>query len=187
MRVCLLAPEFLPNRGGVGTYSVDLSRELGRLVDLTVVTLTRQDGSRSYSATDMEQAIGGSARVLSISEARDSFLYNVGFQSAVLRRLPAILARERFDIVHSQHAHMPDILLRLVRRTPPVVRTIHTTIAGQRDAIRLAERFGGSLEASERWQVALEPGLRAAEWFLLGRGDRSITVSHWMKRLLVEQ
>ncbi|HEV2166158.1 MAG TPA: glycosyltransferase family 4 protein, partial [Thermoplasmata archaeon] len=186
MKVCLLAPEFLPNRGGVGTYSVDLSRELGRRVDLTVVTLTREDSSRRYTTAEMEEAVGGAARVLTISVARDTFVYNLGFQAAVLRRLPALLHGEGFDVIHSQHAHMPDLLLRFAVDRPPCVRTIHTTITGQHEAIQLARRFGGDLEASERWQVALQPGLRAAERLLFARRDLAITVSHWMRERLVE-
>lgn len=185
MKVCLLAPEFLPNRGGVGTYSVDLAKELGRKVDLTVVTLTREDTSRRYSASEMEEAVGGAARVIPISVARDSFVYNLGFQAAVLRRLPALLRTEGFDVIHSQHAHMPDLLLRFALERPPSVRTIHTTIVGQHEAIRLALRFGGRLESSERWQVALQPGLRAAERLLFARRDLAITVSHWMRERLV--
>lgn len=185
MKVCLLAPEFLPNRGGVGTYSVDLSRELGKKVDLTVVTLTREDTSRHYSIAEMEAAIGGAARVLPISVARDSFVYNFGFQAAVLRRLPRLLRGEGFEVLHSQHAHMPDLLLRPLLGGLPAVRTIHTTITGQQQAIRLAQHFGGSLEASERWQVALQVGLRAAERFLFARPDQAITVSHWMRERLI--
>lgn len=185
MKVCLLAPEFLPNRGGVGTYSVDLSRELGRSVDLTVVTLTREENAHRYSVAEMEDAIGGAARVLPISVARDCFLYNFGFQTAVLRRLPALIREEGFDVVHSQHAHMPDLLLRPLLAGVPTVRTIHTTITGQQEAIRMAQRFGGSLEASERWQVALQLGLRLAERFLFARADTAITVSNWMRERLV--
>ncbi|HEV2520233.1 MAG TPA: glycosyltransferase family 4 protein [Thermoplasmata archaeon] len=186
MKVCLLAPEFLPNRGGVGTYSVDLSRELGRRVDLTVVTLTREDSSKRYTTAEMEEAVGGAARVVSISVARDTFVYNLGFQAAVLRRLPAMLRGEGFDVIHSQHAHMPDLLLRFAVDRPPSVRTIHTTISGQHEAIQLAQRFGGRLESSERWQVALQPGLRAAERLLFARRDLAITVSHWMRDQLVQ-
>ena len=185
MKVCLLAPEFLPNRGGVGTYSVDLSRELGRMVDLTVVTLTREDSAHHYTVPEMEAAVGGAARVLPISVARDCFVYNFGFQTAVLRRLPRLLRGEGFEVLHSQHAHMPDLLLRPLLGGMPTVRTIHTTITGQQEAIRMAQRFGGSLEASERWQIALQLGLRAAERFLLTRPDQAITVSHWMRERLV--
>ncbi|HEV2231013.1 MAG TPA: glycosyltransferase, partial [Thermoplasmata archaeon] len=91
--------------------------------------------------------------MIPISVARDSFVYNLGFQAAVLRRLPALLRTEGFDVIHSQHAHMPDLLLRFALERPPSVRTIHTTIVGQHEAIRLALRFGGRLESSERWQV----------------------------------
>lgn len=185
MKVCLLAPEFLPNRGGVGTYSVDLSRELGRKVDLTVVTLIREDKTHQYTVPEMEAAVGGAARVLPISVARDCFVYNFGFQAAVLRRLPRLIRGEGFEVLHSQHAHMPDLLLRPMLGGLPTVRTIHTTITGQQEAIRLAQSFGGSLEMSERWQIALQLGLRAAERFLFSRQDLAITVSHWMRERLV--
>lgn len=155
------------------------------MVDLTVVTLTREDGSHHYTILEMEDAIGGAARVLPISVARDCFVYNLGFQAAVLRRLPRLLRGEGFDVLHSQHAHMPDLLLRPLLGGLPTVRTIHTTITGQQQAIQMAQRFGGSLEASERWQVALQLGLRAAERFLFSRPDQAITVSHWMRERLV--
>jgi glycosyltransferase involved in cell wall biosynthesis len=187
LRVCLLAPDFLPVWGGAGTYAIELSRELARRTDLTVVTLDRPHGHTIVTKAEMESALDHRARIKVIARAVDTFRYNLRFQVAVLRDLPPLVASERFDVIHSQHAHMPDLLYGLVHRTPLVVRTVHSTIEGQREGIRLAESFGGGLEISERWQVALEPVLRAAEWSVLNRPGPLLTVSNWMRAELVRR
>ncbi|MGI0130971.1 MAG: glycosyltransferase family 4 protein [Thermoplasmata archaeon] len=165
--MCILAPEFLPVRGGVGTYSVALVRELSRIADVTVLTLTRQQGSVVYRRPEMEAAVEHRARVLPIAEARDTFLYNARFQYELLRQLPDLVRRERFDVVHTQHAHMPDLLAGPLLERTRLVRTVHTTISMQREAIRILEALGQSADVTERWQVAVEPVLRVAEWSTL--------------------
>lgn len=181
LRVCLLAPEFLPVWGGAGTYAVELALELASRVDLTVLTLERKDSNGAFSQARMEEMLGHRARVEVIAEARDNFRYNAAFQMAVLRRLPTMVREEGFDIVHSQHAHMPDLLYRRFNRSPPVIRTVHSTIRSQRAGIALAQQFGGSLDASENWQIALEPLLLLAEWMTLRDSDQIITVSRFME------
>ena len=187
MRVLLLAPELIPNRGGIGVYIAELIRSLPPEVELTVLTVERDDGPTTIGAGEMEAEFGHRARIHALSTGRDSFLYNASFQAAVLRWMRRHLTTERFDLVHSQHAHMPDVLSRLARGQPPTVRTVHTTIAGQRGGIRIAQGFGGRLEASERWQLLLRPLLDAAEWSILSRRDFTITVSDWMRHALVAQ
>ena len=185
MKVCLLAPELLPNQGGVGSYSVALARELSKLVDLSIITILREKGSVTYDRDQMEEYFDHRIRIHTISKAGDTFLYNARFQSAVLRELPRFVAQDGYDLIHSQHAHMPDLLYGQLHHEVPVIRTIHTTIAGQREGIRVARALGGKLEPSERWQVALEPLLRLAEELTLRRREHYITVSNWMKRTLV--
>jgi len=184
VRVCLLAPDFLPVWGGVGTYSVELARELSRRVDLTIVTLRRTNAGDDFSRERMEATLEHRATVEVVAEARDNFRYNAAFQWAVLRRLPSLAREHRFDLVHSQHAHMPDVLYRRFDRSIPLLRTVHTTIAGQRAGIALAQRFGGGLDTSENWQIALAPLLRAAEWTTLRDSDRILAVSHFMEHEL---
>lgn len=186
LRVCLLAPDFLPAWGGAGTYAVELARELAQRVDLTILTLERKNRARSYTREQMEALFDHRVRVEVISEARDNFRYNATFQLAVLRRLPALDREQRFDLLHSQHAHMPDLLYRQFNRALPVLRTVHSTIAGQRAGIEMAQRFGGGLEASENWQIALEPLLRLAEQMTLHDSDRIVAVSHFMEEQLGE-
>jgi glycosyltransferase involved in cell wall biosynthesis len=185
IRVCFLAPELLPNQGGVGTYSVEILRRLAGRVDLTVLTPLRLGRGEVYDRRRLEEYFGHGITVLTISEARDTFRYNLAFQRAVGRFLRAHRRADRFDLVHSQHAHMPDLLSRRSLRDVPTIRTMHTTIRGQREGIRIARSLGGGLESSERWQVALAPVLSAAEASILRRpSDTYIAVSDWMRREL---
>jgi L-malate glycosyltransferase len=187
LRVCLLAPDFLPVWGGAGTYAVELAREMGRQVDLTVLTLSRENDAGGVTQAQMEETLEHRARVEVISRAKDTFLYNASFQMAVLRNLPQLVRQERLDLVHSQHAHMPDLLYAALYHSPKTVRTVHSTIPMQWDEIRFAQRFGGGLHESERWQVGLEPMLRMTERFVFARPGPLLAVSEWMKGCLTRQ
>lgn len=182
VKVCFLAPELLPNRGGVGTYSIGVLRELTRQADVVVVTPQRWEGTETYTASQVEAYFDGRLRAETVSEARDSFVYNARFQWALLRRLPALVRREGFDVVQSHHAHMPDLLSGELGPMPPIVRTVHSTIRGQREGIAAADRLGGGArDPADRWQIGLAPLLAAAERRVLARpGDRYLAVSGWM-------
>jgi glycosyltransferase involved in cell wall biosynthesis len=185
MRVCFLAPELLPNQGGVGTYSVEILRQLAGRAEVTVLTPLRQRGPETYDRQRLEEYFGHRVTVLPISEAHDTFVYNLAFQRAVRHYLAGEGRNEKFDLIHSQHAHMPDLFVRSRKGGPATIRTMHTTIEGQRQGIRIARELGGGLESSERWQMALAPVLGVAERSILGRPDDTyIAVSDWMRREL---
>ncbi len=188
MRVCFLAPELLPNQGGVGTYAVELLLKMAGRMEFTVLAPRRVRGTEVYDEDRLERYFGHGVRVRTISEARDTFVYNQAFQRAVRREVRRLVRTEGFDVLHSHHAHMPDLLLGSSRAIPPTVRTIHTTIEGQREGIRIARELGGGMESSERWQIALAPLLQTAEFTVLHRPrDTYIAVSGWMKKHLTER
>jgi glycosyltransferase involved in cell wall biosynthesis len=187
-RVCFLAPELLPNQGGVGTYCIELLRGLAGRVDLTVLTPVRAKGTTVYDRATIEEYFDHRFEVATISTADDTFLYNVAFQRAVRRYLNDRSRRGRFDIVHAQHAHMPDLLWDAGRHGGRTVRTVHSTIEGQREGIQIARSLGGGLQDSERWQLALSPILQVAEWTVLQRPrDTYIAVSEWNRGQLMER
>lgn len=186
MKVCFLAPELLPNRGGVGSYCIGLIRELSRRVEVVVVSPRRWEGSETYGAPEIEAYFDHQVRAEVISESRDSFVYNARFQAALLRQFPTLERAERFDLVHSQHAHMPDLLSGALNPTPPTVRTVHSTIEGQREGIREADRQGGGRDTADQWQIALAPFLAGAERSVLGRRhDQYLAVSDWTREQLL--
>lgn len=185
MHVGLLAPEFLPNWGGVGTYCIELARALRGEVELDVITLKRElYGQPSMTASDMEAYLGGRLKVHTIAQAKDTFLYNATFQIAVERYLTRHAKEDGLDLVHSQHANMCHLLYATFAKELPILATLHTTIRGQRLGIEESHTAFERLEPSEKWQVLLQPALRIAEQVALRAADRLVTMSKWMLQTL---
>src|SRR3972149_10282946 len=91
MKICMLAPEFLPVWGGVGTYIVDLVRHLPKDTEVHVVTPMREGFGKdkiSSSDYDFSKYFGNNVHVHFISDANDTFVYNAKFQYSCLRQVP---------------------------------------------------------------------------------------------------
>lgn len=184
MKICMLAPEFLPVWGGVGTYIVELVRHLPKSVEIHVVTPWRDclgDSKVSSSDYDFSQYFGSNIRVHMISRASDTFLYNSSFQYACLKFVPKLVKEEKIDLVHSHTAHMPDLLLQFKKIGIPTVTTIHTTIGGQRAGTKSSGFSFSNLESSEKLTYLTYPFLRLAETMYFLKARQYITVSYWMK------
>jgi glycosyltransferase involved in cell wall biosynthesis len=188
IKLALLAPEFLPNWGGVGTYCVEVTRHLADKLDLHVITLTRQikGSDKSYSEQEMLDYFDNKINVHVLTNAKDTFLYNIKFQYKILRTLPKLEKNVGLDLIHSHHAHMSDVLYKLREVRVPSVTTIHTTIKGQRESIDASGLPFDKLAPSEKWQVLLYRPLLHFERYSLERCQNFITVSHWMMKLLLE-
>lgn len=118
MRVALLAPEFLPVTGGVGSYTVELARELADKCELHIITPKRK-GSRRIDDAFFHY----------VGHANNDFAYNCALQLRLKLSLNNLLAKIRPDIVHNTSlVHMPDVFCRW---DYPHVTTIHTTIESQ--------------------------------------------------------
>ena len=190
MRICMLAPEFLPIWGGVGTYIVELVRHLPGTVEIHVVTPFRERlGPARVRTSDYKfnEYFGDNVHVHFISSASDTFFYNAAFQYACLKRVPRLLKEEGVDILHSHAAHMPDLLLQSRRLKAPTVTTVHTTIVGQREASKKSGVGFRDLELSEKATFAGYPFLRLAEAVFFSGRRYYITVSNWMKMQLFQQ
>ena len=173
MKVCILTPEFLPAWGGVGTYAYNLARGLQDRAEVHVLTgaaPTPVDGD--LDGVQVHPAFREWNSAGDVSPFR--------FQAAVFRRLPRLAQRHGFDIVHTNHAYMSDLLVRLRRRSAATVVTVHTTletqVGGTAQASRVAPRDG--LEARiARWRVFLE----AVERHYLRGTPAMIFVSRWLR------
>ncbi|MFO7618161.1 MAG: glycosyltransferase family 4 protein [Thermoplasmata archaeon] len=183
LKIAMIAPEFLPNWGGVGTYCIELSRKLCDKVELHVLTVNRNidDSKKGYSKEEMEAFFDGQIKVHVLSDAKNTFLYNATFQHSLFKHLPEIVKDHGIDLLHTQHAHMSDVLYKLMRKRVPSITTLHTTISGQKKASDVSDMKLRNLEPSEKWQIALYPMLLMAEKFSLRRCPNYITMSNWMK------
>ncbi|MGD0423870.1 MAG: glycosyltransferase family 4 protein [Candidatus Bathyarchaeia archaeon] len=182
MRICILAPEFIPVWGGAGTYTQELVRHLPKEHELHVVAPKRKSfGSQAIETSEDDLELGDNVHVHYISNASDTVTYNAEFQYACLRHVPRILKNEQIELIQSHMSHMPDLLLRLRERVPTVV-TLHNTIRVQRYAITMSHQPFDALEKSERKVLTLYPLLSVLEKLYLYDTRLCIAPSMWMKR-----
>jgi len=186
LKVGIVAPEFLPVWGGVGTHITELVSHMPQDVELVVITLRRRiPGTSEFMERD--EVLGSIERpieLIELIEARDTFLYNARFQIACARHIPRIVKEHDIQLLHTHFPHMSDVLLRLLGYHMPTITTVHTTIAGQLSGTRASGMGFFELEPSERFTLMLSPFLRTLERCYLSRTHDVITVSRWLAGLL---
>jgi len=190
MNICMLAPEFLPVWGGVGTYIVELIRHLPKDINIYVLAPWRERiGPKNISTGDydLSRYFGENVTVRFITKVSDIFISNAQFQYACFKYVPKILKEEKIDLIHSHTANMPDLLLGLRKLNVPTVTTIHATIRGKRNGTKSSGAGFGELDASEKAIFLTYPFLRLAEDFYFSIKRYYITVSKWMCKQLEEQ
>jgi len=187
----MLAAEFFPVWGGTGSYIIELIKSLPKSVDIHVVTLKRNIVGmhfKEYSGDEINSILNREIQIHYVSQAKETFLYNLPFQLACLRKIPNLHREYRFDITHSHLTHMPDVFLKLIgRNSIPTVLTIHGTIQMLREHALLARSMFGGLEASEESILRFYPFIRILEQSYVERVNRLIAVSKATTEFVVTQ
>jgi glycosyltransferase involved in cell wall biosynthesis len=185
LNIALVAPEFLPNWGGAGTYIIEIAKYLSKRHNVHVITLKRQiDNGSAYNNDKILEFFEKKIHLHTISNANDTFLYNAAFQFSCFKRLPKICKENNIDIVHADVPHMSDVLLRLLKPNKNTVTTVHSVIEGHKQGIVASGLDFWDLEASERYTLGLFPMLQLVQRLYLKRSPEIIAVSNWMWRLL---
>jgi len=184
MRIAFLAPEFILASGGVGIYSVSLVKELSKHYDIHVITPRRGDQDES----DIEDMFDGRIKVHFVTEAKDTFFYNLKFQLALLKEFPRLHKKYGFDLVHSANlVQMPDIFLLLRGLSIPHVVTAHTTIRGQMKGIVDSKKKLGEMSPSERYSILFYPFISFLERLYLSRAKNVIAISESYMKIIKSQ
>lgn len=171
MRVAMVTPEYL-SWGGVGSYVMQLARHLPSDFEVHILCLEQAD--RRVEAPE-------GVEVHFLGTARDTFMSNNQFQLALWRSFRQLNDAHRFDLVHSNHAQMADLLLKVLGTDVPSVTTVHSTIGSQRMGTRAAQLPLGRLEASERMTMLLLPLLTTAERVYMRKCGSVIYVSEFIR------
>jgi len=180
MRVAIATPEFLPNWGGIGTYVTLLAKDLPDDIEVHVITMRRGEGPIE---TPEIKEILDRIQVHYLGNAEDFFLYNNQFQMNMLLKFKALKAQHKFELIHANHAQMPDLFLRFLDSETPNLTTVHTTIDSQRMGTRRSRMPLRMLERSEKMTFLMLPGLRALERMYFRKCHNAIFVSEFIRRL----
>jgi len=183
MNILMLAPEFFPITGGVGTYIIELIKNMPEDVRIYVLTPERP-GSNIFFSSNIPPIKHESSlnriNINYIGKANDNFFNNFIFQVNCLKTIPSMIKRYDIDLIHSQSA-MPDLFLSPRLIGVPIITTIHTTIRDEISSIKSSGAYFSDLSKSEKTMVLLSPFLKPLEKIYYGSNRHYITVSNWMK------
>lgn len=173
MKIAMITPEFL-SWGGIGSYTMQLAKHLPPEFEMHLICL---NGNTSSCDIDVH----------SLGESKDTFFCNGQFQYKLWRSFKKLQDENKFDLVHANHAQMPDILMKLSRNNVPSITTVHSTIGSQRLGTKNSAAPVERLEKSERMTYALFPLLSATEKFYLKRSPNLIFVSEYIRAWCVDR
>ncbi|NLK25669.1 MAG: glycosyltransferase family 4 protein [Euryarchaeota archaeon] len=171
MHVAMVTPEYM-SWGGVGSYVMQLARNLPSEFEVHILCL--DSGQKKLEDTER-------VKIHTLGTARDTFMYNNQFQVALWRSFRELNDAYRFDLVHSNHAQMADILLKVLGNEVPSVTTVHSTIGSQRMGTKASGLPLARLESSERMTMLLLPLLTTAERLYMRKCGSLIFVSEYIR------
>ncbi len=189
LSIAYITPEFLPVRGGVSVYSINLVKNLLELgLDVHVITPAR-NSSISAEKDSEYLSKNGNLFVHKLNESTDNFASHVKFQLAVAKALPKLDSTYHFDLIHSNFPSSPELLYLIFRDLNlPVLTTCHGSVSMLRETIYAALGAGNgldkNLDAAEKTIMRFHYPLRLAERIYLSKVDRVISVSNYMMEWL---
>lgn len=168
LKLCLISPDFIPVWSGIGSYTVTLLEKIPDDVEVHLVTVKRRiprttrldlDGS-SEALRNIEERVN----TYYISQAQNTFSYNLTFQLACLRKIPQLCKDEKLELVHSNFPLMSDIYVKMFKRIKiPTLTTVQSTIDGQHEGVYQSGLGLTSLETSDLANLLLYQPLRMLE------------------------
>ena len=172
MKIAMVTPEFL-SWGGIGSYTLQLAKYLPSEFEMHLICLNGKQDCK--------------LNIHSLGEAHDTFFCNGQFQYKLWHSFKKLQDEHKFDIIHANHAQMPDILMKMRRSSIPSITTVHSTIGSQRMGTKESSVPIMHLERSERMTYTLLPMLSAAEKYYLRKCNNLIFVSEYIKSWCVNK
>jgi glycosyltransferase involved in cell wall biosynthesis len=184
----MVSPDFFPVWSGIGTYLIELVKNLPPSIKLHLVTVDRERirGSRKTAIDNVKNGsldeVKGKVTIHNITKAKGTFSYHLGFQAACLKTIPKLVREERIDLLHTNFPLMSDIFLDMTKIVKaPKVATIHSTIEGQHFGVQRANFGARNLEESDLANSLLYYPLRFGEKIVARNTKNFIAVSENIK------
>ncbi len=180
LRVLLLTSDFLPIKGGVGNYVLQISNRMPSDVEVHIVAPSGE-GVRTAELSNELASLRGNVHVHLLDGRGPNLLGRLAFQIECRRNLPKLVKAHAIDLIHTQ-SEMPDLLVSPRRIGVPIVTTIHTTVEGHIRAIKATGSTFRELNASEKATLLTSPIVLPLEDRYYRQRQHYLTVSNWAKR-----
>jgi glycosyltransferase involved in cell wall biosynthesis len=181
MKILIVTSDFIPSWGGMGAYVTELIDSVPNDVEIYVLC-----PYRSNLISESEYLIRSNYKNIHInyiSRAKDNFLYNLKFQVKSSYLIKKYARLYNVDVILTQSS-MPDLFVKPSHLKIPIVTTVHSTIKGQVDAIRLQRpkerEFSESMVMKTRF-ITLP-----LENIYYSKNQNFIAVSNWSKEELIK-
>ena len=189
MKVLILAPEFLPVRGGIGTYIIELIKNMPKDIQIHVLTPNQQSlknvtCSNDSSSKKRDEEFLDKIAIHYVGNSNGDFFSNLKFQLNCSKHVPSIIKRYDIDIIHSEST-LPDLFLNPKTIKIPIITTIHTTIKDEINSTKSSDTSFSDLSQSEKTMVFFSFFLKFLENRYYARKRYYITVSNWMKNRII--
>jgi len=188
LKVCVISTESIPVYGGIGAYTTQLVEHLPEDIEVHLVTVNRNiQGRLGTGNNSANTSLKRKVTFHYLSMSNDDFLYYPFFQLACFRKLQKLADQYKFDLIHTQFPVMPDLLVRLFRRTGiPTICTIHSSVETQMASIKLAATSFSELDRAEKGNFLLFYPLKSLQYLYLKGLEWYITVSKFVLKELVK-
>lgn len=165
-----------------------LLKYLPKKIDVHVLTMRRSvpESNKTVPETTVSGLFGDNVHVNFITSGNDTFFSQAKFQAQCYNWVLKLNEKHRFDVIHSQHQPMSDILLKFLSHKLCYVTTVHETFSRRNKAIKNSQIGFSGLEFSEKWMLALSPLLELIEKIYMKKSAELISPSNWMKKVLNE-
>lgn len=183
LRIAYITPEFLPVRGGVSVYSINLLKGL-LSYDIEVHVITTRKNNINMEK-DIAYLHNDRLYIHNISNFYDNLSSHIKFQYAIAKVLPKLNTSINFDLIHSNFPVNGDMLYSLFSNKLPIVTTIHGFADMLKETIKASLNFTPEsfLDASERSILRYQPFFSIMEKLYLKKIHHAIAVSKYAASL----
>jgi len=184
----MLTSEFLPVRGGIGNYVVELAKRIPTDHEVHVVAPNMKDpiAEARESDEDARSLFPSNVHIHRYGRSGNRSLNNLTFRTSCPGIIRAIVAKYGIDIIHTQ-SQMPDFFVSPRGLETPIVTTVHTTVEGHIRTLRNPQIDSREMNRFERLVLLGGPLLIALERRYYTNERRYISVSEWGRRDLVAE
>ena len=184
----MLTSEFLPVRGGIGNYVVELAKRIPTDHEVHVVAPNTKDTIAGASESDEVGAslFPSNVHIHRHGKSGNRFLNSLAFRISCPGIIRAMVAKIDIDIIHTQ-SQMPDYFVSPRGLKTPIVTTVHTTVEGHNRTLRSPQIDSKDMNRSERLVLFGGPLLIAMERRYYTNERHYISVSEWGRRNLVDE
>jgi|LJSS01.1.fsa_nt_gb glycosyltransferase involved in cell wall biosynthesis len=185
LKIVYITPEFLPVRGGVSVYSINLIKTfLSHDIEVHLITTIRDN---VHVVNDLNYLDDWRLNIYKVTNFDGGLFSHIKFQYKVKKTLANLIKNIKPDLIHTNFPVNGDILYTLFdNKNIPIITTIHGSTSMLRETIKTSLYYTPKifLDSSEKTILRYYPFFVYIERLYLQKVSHAIAVSHYAKNMI---